>query len=102
MMIPFIVKYDYEDMYGFGATIIFAKDVEDAVKRFVREMINKRDTRWLEHTHNRTEFKHINTNMYGWNTFLNDSANVCIKVREVDTAFGDIIPIQEHFEECPI
>lgn len=101
-MIPFVVKYDYEDMYGFGATIIFAKDVEDAVKRFVRDMINRRDTKWLDHTYHRNKFRYVSTNTFGWNTFLNDSDNVCLKVREVDTKYGNIIPIQEHFDECSI
>lgn len=101
-MTPFVVKYDYEDMYGFGATIVFADNIDDAVEKFKRDMFNKKDSKWLERVYRHATFRHISRNVFGWHTYFNDPANVCIKVREVNTKHGPIIPIQEHFEEGSI
>lgn len=99
---PYVIKYDYDDMYGFGTTIVFANDMDDAVNRFRHYMMDKRDSKWLEYTFNRADFRWVSKNVFGWNIFFNDSANVCLKVREICTQYGDIIPIQEHFEYAKI
>lgn len=98
-MTPFVIKYDYEDMYGFGATIVFAEDIDSAVETFKQEMFNKKDSQWIERTYHHSTFRHVAKNIFGWHTYFNDPANVCVKVREVNTKYGTIIPIQEHFEE---
>lgn len=95
----FVIKYDYEDMYGFGSIIVFASDMECAVKSFCKYMYDKNDSKWLERTIHNNAFRWVSSNVFGWNTYFNLAANVCIKVREVSQQFGDIIPIQEHFEK---
>lgn len=100
MMKPFIVKYDYEDMYGFGAKIVFAESPEDAVIKFQKHMINSKDSNFYGRTvYHNNEFRHICMNVFSWHTFINNKANICLKVREIDDRFGDVIPIQEYFEQ---
>jgi len=98
-MIPYIVKYDYDDAYGFGAVIVYTNNLDDAVYQFKRYMFNKKDQKWIDHTYRYSDFKHIATNAYGWHTFLNSPVNVvCLKIREINIDHGPVIPIQEHFE----
>lgn len=99
---PYIVKYDYDDMYGFGTIVIFAYDMDDAIQQLRRHMIEMKDTKWIDHTYNQNTFRWVSKNVYGWNTYFNDSANTCVKIREVDTTCGLIIPVQEHFEVAEI
>lgn len=98
-MKAFIVKYDYEDLYGFGAKIVLATSPEDAVKKFQKQMIESKDSKFYERTYHNDKFRHICMNVFTWHTFINDAANVCLKVREIDDKFGDVIPIQEYFDE---
>lgn len=97
-MDPYIVKYDYEAAFGIGTLILFADDEDDCVKKFRKYMFDKIDDKWLEYTYHRSEFRHVSMNVFGWHTYWNDSANVCIKVRKIDKRFGELIPIYEHFE----
>lgn len=100
-LIPFIIKYDYEDMYGFGACVIFAKDMDDAVEQFKQHMYKSNNKEFFDRTsyHNK-DFRWVSKNVFGWNTYFNDAANVCIKVREINMNYGTVIAIQEHFEEA--
>ena len=96
---PFIVKYDYDDMYGFGSMIVFAKDEADAVLVLRDEMEKNQDKRWLDRTiRGNRDFRFITKSIYDWYTYYNNEANVCVKVRRINRKFGNI-PIGNNFEE---
>ena len=100
-MIPFIVKYEYDDMYGNGSKIVFADTVDEAVEKLNKHMLEKRDKKWTDRVYSNDEFRHICVNAFGWHTYVNNEAVVGLKVREIDLRFGDVIPIAEYFEETP-
>ena len=97
-MNPYIVKYDYENAEGIGVVIIYAKSIDDAMKKFRTRMFESGDSKWYEYVYHRSEFRHVATNVYGWNTCYNESANVCVKIREINSKHGEVIPIYEHFD----
>lgn len=98
----FIIKYDYEDCTGFGAVIVHAPSPDGAVLAFRKYMFDNKNDRWIEHAYRRGDFRHINVNIFGWHQYFNNDATICLKVREIDTKYGDIIPIQESFEDARI
>lgn len=101
-LIPFVIKYDYEDMYGFGAIIVFARSMVDAINKFAAHMSTTDNSTWKDYTVNRSTFRWVSKNIFGWNIYFNEKADVCLKVRQIETKYGDIIPIQEHFENAKI
>ena len=101
-LIPFVIKYDYEDMIGFGATIVFAESMEMAVDKFIYHMNETKNSNWLDYSHNRETFRWVSKNIFGWNIYFNQASDICLKVRQIETRYGDIIPIQEHFENCVV
>ena len=98
----YIIKYDYEDCTGFGAIIVHALTHDMAVILFRKYMFDKKDARWYEHAYRRSDFRFVSKNIFGWYQYFNDDATICIKVREIDMKFGDVIPIQECFEDANI
>lgn len=98
-MKTFVIKYGYVDMYGFGSVIIFADTMEEAINIFINHMHSTGGEKWFERTYNRNVFRYKTSNVFGWHVFFNDSENVCLKIREINTDHGEIIPIQEYFEE---
>lgn len=98
----FIVKYDYEDCTGFGAVVVYAPSPDAAVIKFRNYMFDNKTERWMDHMYRRSNFRHVSCNIFGWHQYFNDDATVCLKVREIDTKYGDIIPIQESFEDARI
>lgn len=98
----FVIKYDYEDCTGFGAIIVHALTPDMAVILFRKYMFEHKDDRWNEHAYRRSDFRHVSCNIFGWHQYFNDDATVCLKVREIDMKYGDIIPIQEYFDDCRI
>lgn len=101
-IVPFVIKYDYEDMYGFGSVIVFAVSMVDAIDKFVKYMESTDNSTWKDYTVNRNTFRWVSKNVFGWNIYFNKKADVCLKVRKIETKYGDIIPIQEHFENAKI
>lgn len=95
--VPYVIKWDYEDIYGTGTLVIFAHDEEDAVRRFVRYIHNSKDPLWIERTWRYESFRFITKNIFGWYTYMNSITNVCVKVRQVDQRFGDVIPLVQIF-----
>lgn len=98
----YIIKYDYEDCTGFGAIIVHALSHDMAVIMFRKYMFEQKDERWYDHAYRRSDFRHVNTNIFGWHQYFNDDATICLKVREIDTKYGDIIPVQSYFEDSRI
>lgn len=97
-MKPFIVKYDYEDLFGFGTCIVFAEDMDGAIVAFKNHMFDSGNVEWKNHAYNQNNFRWVSRNVFGWNTYFNGPANVCLKIREINTTYGTIIPIQEYFD----
>ena len=98
----FVIKYDYDDCTGFGAIIVHAYSIDEAISIFKKYMFEKKDDKWYEMTYRRSDFRYVSKNIFGWNQYFNDNATVCLKVREINTKCGDIIPIQEYFEDSKI
>ena len=98
----YIIKYDYEDCTGFGAIIVHALTPDMAVLVFRKYMFDKKDARWNDHAYRRSDFRFVSKNIFGWHQYFNDDATICVKVREIDMKFGDVIPVQECFEDAKI
>ncbi len=104
----YVIKYDYDDCTGFGAIILSALSHDDAIIRFKSYMFDRNNKgkgsvdEWYEHTYRNADFRFVSKNIFGWYQYMNNSANVCIKVREICDQYGDIIPIQECFEDARI
>ena len=96
-MNPHVIKYDYEDAEGAGVIIIYANSVDDALTKFKSYMFGEKNAEWYERVYHRSEFRLVATNIYGWHTFYNDPANVCIKIKEINLRNGEVIPVYTDF-----
>ena len=98
MMNAYVIKYDYEDADGIGIFILYANDIDDALMKFRKHMFDTNDSKWYERAYRKSEFRLVAKNIYGWHTFYNEPANVCIKIREINKKSGDIIPVHRSFD----
>ena len=103
-LIPYIIKYDYEDMIGLGTCIVFAKDMDSAIEDFKQNMINRMNNpNFIDRvSFKNSTFRWVSKNIFGWNIYFNDSAIVRIKIREIDMKYGPFISINDNFEESKL
>lgn len=95
----YILKYKYEDKYGFGIYFVRAHDEEEAIRKFRFNMFEKRDTTWMEHTYRHSDFYlSSRSEITGWSVYLNQTCTTEIRVVEL-SALKDVTSLGENFED---